>query len=157
MKAALIVPIVLTGLVLSACGWTSSGSVGEAAPSVKGYEESSPKGTVKSSTSGNMGLLTVEQADQRAQDRCLELESGWLNVSPMRKESDPTFMVMKMPGIRFVQCVGERLGGTKCTENELNQVAFQRAKVNGEAEVLKCSVGDGVLFWLRIEAFPGSG
>ena len=158
MKAPLITLGVLTAFALSACGGTSSGSVDEAAPSLDGYEVSSSKGTNKGLTPGNAEPLTADQANQRAYDRCLELETRGLISVPMRSESDPLFVVTKMPGIlKLVFCVGERLGGTNCVASEFNQVAFQRANINGEAEVLRCSVGDGRLSWLRIEAFPGSG
>lgn len=159
MKAALLAPVVLTGLALSACGWSSTGSVDTAAPSASGsIDGRSQSGMVKGSTSGDSAPLSADQADQRAQDRCLELEGEVLTERPMRKETDPLFMVWKMPGIlRLSQCVGERPGGTSCAVNEFNQVAFQRANVNGEAEVLKCSLASGGLFWLRIEAFPASG
>ena len=163
VKLVLIAPLVVVGLTLSACGWSSSGSLGTAAPSLNGYEEPSANGMVKGSTSGNSAPLTIDEANKRAQDRCLELDAGVLpDLSPppntyLRKETDPTFMVMKMPPVlKYFQCVGERSSGTSCTNNEFNQVAFQRAKVNGEAEVLRCSVGNGGLFWLRMEAFSGS-
>lgn len=163
VKLVLIAPLVVVGLTLSACGGSSSGSLGTAAPSSNGYEEPSANGMVKGSTSGNSAPLTIDEANKRAQDRCLELNAGVLSdLSPppssyLRKETDPNFMVMKMPPVlKYFQCVGERPSGASCANNEFNQVAFQRAKVNGEAEVLRCSVGNGGLFWLRMEAFSGS-
>ena len=164
VKLVLIAPLVVVGLTLSACGGSSSGSLGTAAPSLNGYEEPSANGMVKGSTSGNSAPLTIDEANKRAQDRCLELDAGVLpDLSPpppsdyLRKETDPNFMVMKMPPfLIYFQCVGEKPSGASCTKSEFNQVAFQRAKVNGEAEVLRCSVGNGGLFWLRMEAYSGS-
>ena len=158
MKLMLIIPVVVVGLALSRCGWTSSGSLDTAAPSTNGsVDDRSQNGMVKGSTSSDSAPLTADQADQRAQDRCMELGTIAVETPTMRKETDPTFKVEKMPGIlRFIRCVGERQGGTRCVASEYDQVAFQRAEVNGEAEVLRCSVGNGGLFWLGIEALPGS-
>ncbi len=158
VKFMLIVPVVVVGLALSACDGSSSGSLDTAAPSANGsIDDRSQNGMGKGSTSGAPAPLSADQADQKAQDRCRELGTISVPSPPMRKETDPVFMVWKMPGIlRFIQCVGERQGGTRCVDSEFDQVAFQRARVNGEAEVLRCSVGNDGLFWLRIEAFPGS-
>lgn len=158
MKRMLMATVVVAGLTLSACGWSSSGSLDAAAPTANGsIGGDSQNGMVKGSTAGDSAPLTADQVDQRAQDRCLEL-GGEVPADPqMDRESAPVFSVPKMPGIRqFFQCAGERTGGTACAINEFNQVAFQRAKVNGGAELLRCSVGNGGLFWLRIESFPVS-
>lgn len=158
MKCVFIAPVVVVGLTLSACGGSPSESLDTAAPSASGsIDAHSQNGLVKGSTSGDSTPQATERADQRAQDRCLELGGESLTDLQMERESSPMFSVTKMPGIRqFFQCAGERAGGTACAINEFNQVAFQRAGVNGEAELLRCSVGDGGLVWLRIEAFPVS-
>lgn len=158
VKLTLIVPVVVVGLALCACDWSSSGSPETAAPSENvSVNDRSQNGKVKGSTSSDSAPLSADQADQRAQDRCSELGMIAVATPTMRKETDPNFMVWKMPEIRrYIQCVGERQAGTRCVVSEFDQVAFQRAQVNGEAEVLKCSVGNGGLLWLRIEAFPGS-
>lgn len=157
MRWLLIAPVVMAGLTLSACGGSSTASLEVAAPSANGPEAPSVDGMVKGSTSSDSAPLTAGQADQRAQDRCLELGAIPVETPTMRKETDPLFTVGKMPRIlRFTPCVGERSGDTKCGVDEFNYVAFQRANVNGEAEVLRCSLRDGGLFWMRIEAFSGS-
>ena len=158
MKLMLIVPVVVVGLVLSACGGSSSGSLDTAGPSANGsMDDRSLKGMVKGSTSSDSAPLSADQADQKAQDRCRELGMERSPDPQMRKESDPMFMTWKMPGIvRSVPCEGERQGGTRCSGHQFNHFAFQRANVTGEAGVLRCSVGNEGLFWLRIEAFPGS-
>lgn len=158
MKVTLIASVVIAGLALSACGWMPSGNVDAAAPSPHDNEVSLPKSTVKGSTSGNLGLLTADQADQWAQDRCMELGMERSPDPQMRKESDPMFMTWKMPGIaRSVPCEGERQGGTRCSGHQFNHFAFQRANVTGEAGVLRCNFGgDGGFVWLPIEAYPSS-
>jgi len=153
----LIAPVVLAGLTLSSCGWSSTGSFEAAAPSANGPEDASVEGMVKGSTSGNSAPLTADQADQKAQHRCLELGALPVEAPTMRTEDDLALMAWKMPRIlRFTPCVGERSGDTKCGVGEFDYVAFQRASVNGEAEVLRCSLRDDGLFWMRIEAFSVS-
>ena len=158
VKLMLIVPVVVVGLVLSACGGSSSGSLDTAGPSAIGsMDDQSLNGMVKGSTSSDSAPLSADQADQKAQDRCRELGALPVEAPTMRTEDDLALMAWKMPRIlRFTPCVGERSGDTKCGVGEFDYVAFQRASVNGEAEVLRCSLRDDGLFWLRIEAFPGS-
>ena len=157
MKLMLIVPVVVVGLALSACGGSSSGSPDTAAPSANGSMNDRSQNGIKGSTSSDSAPLSADQADQWAQDRCMELGMERSPDPQMRKESDPMFMTWKMPGIvRSVPCEGERQGGTRCSGHQFNHFAFQRANVTGEAGVLRCSVGNEGLFWLRIEAFPGS-
>lgn len=164
MKLMLIVPVVVVGLVLSACGGSSSGSLDTAGPSANGsIDDQSLNGMVKGSTSSDSAPLSADQADQKAQDRCLEL--GAEEISPeamleaLRNREVRVFtemLRMRSLGLGKSDCVGERQGGASCDPREYQLVAFQRAKSNGEAEVLRCKLGgNGGLFWLRIEAFPG--
>jgi hypothetical protein len=164
----LIVPVVVVGLALSACGGSSSGSFDTAAPSANGSMNDRSKNGIKGSTSSDSAPLSADQADQKAQDRCRELEAkdsipeavvealriqGWRRYPELLSEMLRT----RSLGLGKTACVGERQGGEICDPTEHYEVAFQRAKVNGEAEVLRCRAGsNGAFFWLRIEAFPGS-
>lgn len=162
MKLMLIVPVVVIGLALSACGGSSSGSLDTAGPPANGsMDDQSLNGMVKGSTSSNSAPLSADQADQKAQDRCRELgswesqQAAWRELRNHGEFSKGFFS--RLSERDESDCVGERQGGVGCDRREFLQVAFQRAKVNGEAEVLRCKRGgNGELYWLRIEAFPGS-
>ena len=168
MKLMLIVSVVVVGLALSACGGSLSGSLDTAVPSANGSMDDLSKNGIKGSTSSDSAPLSADQADQKAQDRCRELEAedsvpeavvealriqGWRRYPEILSEMLRT----RSLGLGKTACVGERQGGESCDPTEYYEVAFQRAKVNGEAEVLRCKPGgNGRSFWLRIEAFPAS-